>query len=111
MPINGRRAARGRPLAGVPTTALAVVGRGDGRGARRLPAVDGVFFVAAGAADTACGTKKLRHNAASKMLKTGSALPVIAASIGHVSPDTPTISLTTDDERLKECILPLPLQV
>ena len=65
-------------------------------------------FVAAGAADTACGTKKLRHNAASKMLKTGSALPVIAASLGHVSPDTTNIYLTTDDERLKECILPLP---
>jgi integrase len=65
-------------------------------------------FVVAGASETACGTRKLRHNAASKMLKAGCTLPVIAASLGHAAPDTTNIYLTTDDEVLKECILPLP---
>ena len=54
-----------------------------------------------------CGTRMLRHNAASAMLKNGVPLETIAAVLGHADPNTTDIYLTTDDEKLRDCVLPL----
>ena len=54
-----------------------------------------------------CGTRMLRHNAASTMLKNSVPLETIAAVLGHVDPDTTDIYLTTDGEMLSACVLPL----
>ncbi len=65
-------------------------------------------FTVAGIADTHGGTRLLRHNAASKMLRTGSPLPTISAVLGHASSDTTSIYLEADFERMRDCVLPLP---
>lgn len=54
-----------------------------------------------------CGTRLMRHNAASKMLESDIPLPVISSALGHVNPDSVTVYLTTDEERLVSCVLPL----
>ncbi len=54
-----------------------------------------------------CGTRLLRHNAASKLLKNGVSVETIAAVLGHSDPDSTEIYLTTDDIRIRECGLPL----
>ena len=54
-----------------------------------------------------CGTRLLRHNAASKMLSRGISIETIASALGHTTPESTTIYLTTDAERLRECVLPL----
>ena len=53
------------------------------------------------------GMHLLRHNAASTMVKNQVPIETIAAILGHSSPDTTDIYITTDAERLKECVLPL----
>ena len=55
------------------------------------------------------GTHMLRHNAASSMVKNGVPIETIAAVLGHASPDTTDIYITTDKLKLKECVLPLDL--
>ncbi len=52
------------------------------------------------------GMHMLRHNAASTMVKNGVPIETIAAILGHSDPDTTGIYITTDQERLKECVLP-----
>jgi len=54
-----------------------------------------------------CGSRLLRHNAASRMLKKGVPIQTIASALGHTSTDTTDIYLTTDEKRLRECALPL----
>lgn len=54
-----------------------------------------------------CGTRLLRHNAASKLLKKGVPVETIAAVLGHSDSDSTEIYLTTDDIRMRECGLPL----
>lgn len=54
------------------------------------------------------GSLLLRHNAASKMLQTGSELSVISAVLGHASIDTTNNYLETDFDKMRACVLPLP---
>ena len=49
----------------------------------------------------------LRHNAASTMVKNGVPIEPIAAVLGHSDTDSADIYITTDEERLRECVLPL----
>lgn len=51
------------------------------------------------------GMHVLRHNAASTMVRNQVPIETIAAILGHASPDTTHIYITTDQERLKECVL------
>lgn len=53
------------------------------------------------------GMHILRHNAASIMVKNEVPIETIAAILGHASPDTTDIYITTDVVRLKECVLSL----
>lgn len=53
------------------------------------------------------GMHMLRHNAASTMVKNEVPIETIAAILGHTSPDTTDIYITTDVIRLKECVLSL----
>lgn len=53
------------------------------------------------------GMHMLRHNAASTMVKNEVPIETIAAILGHSSPDTTDIYITTDEERLRECVLPM----
>lgn len=53
------------------------------------------------------GMHMLRHNAASTMVKNSVPIETIAAILGHSSPDTTDIYITTDQYRLKECVLPM----
>lgn len=51
------------------------------------------------------GMHMLRHNAASTMVKNEVSLETIAAILGHATPDTTDIYITTDVKKLKECVL------
>lgn len=55
------------------------------------------------------GMHMLRHNAASTMVKNEIPLATIAAILGHSSPESTGIYITTDDERLRKCVLPMSL--
>jgi len=52
------------------------------------------------------GIHMLRHNAASTMVRDEVPVETIAAILGHSDPDTTGIYITTDEKRLKECVLP-----
>lgn len=52
------------------------------------------------------GMHMLRHNAASTMVRNKVPIETIAAILGHSNPDTTGIYITTDQDRLKECVLP-----
>lgn len=54
------------------------------------------------------GTLLLRHNAATRMLRSGAALPVISAVLGHADPDSTNAYMEADEERMRSCVLPLP---
>jgi site-specific recombinase XerD len=58
--------------------------------------------------DAICGTRLLRHNAASRMLVAGVSLPAISSTLGHVDPNSVDIYLTVDKEQIRKCVLPLP---
>jgi len=53
------------------------------------------------------GMHMLRHNTASTMVKNRVPIETIAAILGHSSPDTTDIYITTDERRLLECVLPM----
>lgn len=52
------------------------------------------------------GMNLLRHNAASTMVENEVAIETIAAILGHSDANTTEIYITTDEKRLKECVLP-----
>lgn len=52
------------------------------------------------------GMHMLRHNAASTMVRNDIPVETIAAILGHSDPDTTGIYITTDEKRLRECVLP-----
>lgn len=52
------------------------------------------------------GMHMLRHNAASTMFRNDVPVETIAAILGHSDPDTTGIYITTDEKRLRECVLP-----
>ena len=54
------------------------------------------------------GTRLLRHNAASRMLRAGAPLPVIASVLGHADPDSTSIYMEADESSMAACVLPLP---
>jgi integrase len=61
-----------------------------------------------GVADVKGGTRLLRHNAASRMLRASTPLPTISAVLGHASEESTKGYMTIDDERLLRCVLPVP---
>jgi integrase len=65
-------------------------------------------FQKARVADARAGTRLLRHNAASRLLRAAVALPTISAVLGHASPESTNLYLSIDRERLAECVLPVP---
>ncbi|HZV27217.1 MAG TPA: tyrosine-type recombinase/integrase [Acidothermaceae bacterium] len=65
-------------------------------------------FRVAGVADVNAGTRLLRHNAASRMLRAATPLPTISAVLGHASEESTRQYLSVDEDRLRECVLPVP---
>lgn len=53
------------------------------------------------------GMHMLRHNAASVMVRNEVPVSTVAAVLGHSSIDTTDIYITTDEAKLRECILPM----
>lgn len=69
-------------------------------------------FKAAGASRTRAGTRLLRHNAATRLLRAGTPLPTISAILGHSDPDSTNVYLGMNTDQMRACVLPLPtLQV
>jgi integrase len=65
-------------------------------------------FRKAGVTDVKAGTRFLRHNAASRLLRAAVPLPTISAVLGHASPDSTNLYMSADRQRLLECVLPVP---
>ena len=66
-------------------------------------------FCRAGVADVKAGTRLLRHNAASRLLRAGVPLPTISAVLGHASPESTDFYMSVDRDRLLECVLDVPM--
>lgn len=71
-------------------------------------AVTAKTFRKAGVADIKAGTSFLRHSAASRLLRAAVPLPTISAVLGHASPESTNLYMSVDEDRLLECVLPLP---
>jgi integrase len=69
--------------------------------------ISGVFGKA-GLTDVKGGTRLLRHNAASRLLRAAVPLPTISAVLGHASPDSTDVYLSVDRDRMLECVLDVP---
>jgi integrase len=65
-------------------------------------------FRKAGVTDVKAGTRFLRHNAASRLLRAAVPLPTISAVLGHASQESTSAYMSVDRERLLECVLPVP---
>jgi integrase len=65
-------------------------------------------FRKAGVADVKAGTRLLRHNAASRLLRAAVPFPTISAVLGHASAESTHGYMSIDDDRLSECVLPVP---
>lgn len=65
-------------------------------------------FAKAGVSDVKGGTRLLRHNAASRLLRASVPLPTISAVLGHASPESTDLYLSVDEDRLLECVLDVP---
>lgn len=65
-------------------------------------------FTVAGVTGIKGGTRLLRHNAASRMLRAATPLPTIAAVLGHASEESTKQYLSIDEDRLRGCVLPVP---
>lgn len=65
-------------------------------------------FRVAGVNDIRGGTSVLRHSAASRLLRAAVPLPTISAVLGHADPESTNVYLSVDEERLLECVLPVP---
>ena len=65
-------------------------------------------FRAAGVTDVKAGSRLLRHNAASRLLRAAVPLPTISAVLGHASPESTNLYMSVDRDRLLECVLDLP---
>lgn len=62
----------------------------------------------AGVVGVKAGSRLLRHSAASRLLRAGAGLPTISAVLGHADPESINTYLSVDEERLLECVLPVP---
>jgi len=65
-------------------------------------------FSRAGVSNVKAGTRFLRHSAASRLLRAGVGLPTISAVLGHADPESANTYLSVDEQRLLECVFPLP---
>jgi integrase len=65
-------------------------------------------FRVAGVREVRAGTRRLRHDAASRMLRAATPLPTIAAVLGHAGEESTRQYLSVDDDRLLQCVLPVP---
>ena len=65
-------------------------------------------FRKAGVTDVKAGTRFLRHNAASRLLRAAVPLPTISAVLGHASQESASVYMSVDRERLLDCVLPVP---
>jgi integrase len=65
-------------------------------------------FRKAGVTDAKAGTRLLRHNAASRLLRSAVPLPTISAVLGHASEESTNLYMSADWDRLVECVLPVP---
>ncbi len=65
-------------------------------------------FRKAGVTDIKVGTHFLRHNAASRLLRASVPLATISAVLGHASPESTNLYMSVDENRLLECVLPVP---
>lgn len=65
-------------------------------------------FRVAGVSDVKAGTRRLRHSAASRMLRAATPLPTISAVLGHASEESTRQYMRVDDDRLLRCVLPVP---
>jgi site-specific recombinase XerD len=65
-------------------------------------------FGKAGVTDVKAGTRFLRHNAASRLLRAAVPLPTISAVLGHASHESTILYMSTDRGRLLECVLDVP---
>lgn len=54
------------------------------------------------------GSRTTRHNAASSMLRSGVPMSDISAVLGHQDPNIVSVYLSTDEETMASCTLPLP---
>lgn len=66
-------------------------------------------FGKAGITDVKAGTRFLRHNAASRMLRATVSLPTISAVLGHADPESTSRYMSVDDDRLRQCVLEVPV--
>ena len=62
-------------------------------------------FRKAGVTDVNAGTRFLRHNAASRLLRAAVPLPTISAVLGHASQESTNVYMSVDRERLLDCVL------
>ena len=67
-----------------------------------------VTFRKAGVTDAKAGTRLLRHNAASRLLRSAVALPTISAVLGHAREESTNVYMSVDRDRLVDCVLPVP---
>lgn len=58
-----------------------------------------------------CGSRKLRHNAATKLLRAGVEHATISAVLGHASPSSTDRYLELDSGPMRACVLPMPREV
>jgi integrase len=65
-------------------------------------------FRKAGVTGVKAGTRFLRHNAASRLLRAAVPLPTISAVLGHASQESASAYMSVDRERLLDCVLPVP---
>lgn len=65
-------------------------------------------FCKAGISDVKAGTRFLRHNAASRLLRAAIPLPTISAVLGHADPESTNQYMSVDDDRLLQCVLEVP---
>jgi integrase len=65
-------------------------------------------FGKAGVTGVKAGTRFLRHNAASRMLRAAVPLPTISAVLGHASPESTSLYMSADRDRLLKCVLDVP---
>jgi len=66
-------------------------------------------FRSAGVTDVKAGTRLLRHNAASRLLRAAVPFPTISAILGHASPESTDLYMSVDRDRLLECVLDVPV--
>ena len=65
-------------------------------------------FRKAGVTGVKSGTRLLRHNAATRLLRAAVPLPAISAVLGHASPESTGLYLSVDQDRQLECVLDVP---